>query len=99
MYIGQQKNYWICDLKNKLYDKQLIDPARMEGLFEDAYWVDQVSSLESDYKISLNMLNDSLGLSYCNKKYNLNPADLGFKMVEQLVPNYILEANISLSKK
>jgi hypothetical protein len=95
MYIGQQKNYWICNLEQQTFEKTLIDFDTIEGYFPQEHWIDQVSAFESSHMLTLSQKD----VTTMNIRYKLNvlevPIDkLGFVESESLSPNYIIQPNI-----
>lgn len=99
LYIGQQKNYWSVDFATGACEKAQIDLTQLDGHFDGAYRVDQASSLVSDYIVSYALTsNNQIAFSYQGKQRVGHPQALWFEKVDTLVPNYILQPNISTPK-
>lgn len=98
MYIGQQKNGRICDLKEQTREKENIDPESISKWGNEC-WLDECSLWGSDYGIWITINNQNeFRISYAAKSYQYSPQELWFELVEALRPNYILQPNISQPK-
>ncbi len=99
MYIGQQKNYRICDLAAGSYEKTLVDLEQLDTYFDGEYWVDTMTAFVSSASIAFQMSDtNQIIVSYNNTQTTHDPLELGFALVEAVAPNYILEPNISVPK-
>lgn len=99
IYIGQQKNAWSIDLDTEQVEKV--------GLSElDTYdWVDQFDGMNADNFVKFwfenspdKPMESQIIVKFKWNRIALDPIQIWFKEVEQLVPNYMIEPNISVKR-
>ena len=100
MYIGQRKNFWICDLAQDRIELRHTEGNNFPALFEGKNYRSDSNSdqtMTSDpHCIDLRSQGDTLQVGFDGKATLIPLSELEFENVDKLVPNYILEPNITI---
>ncbi len=105
IYIWQQKNYWKYDLDDMSWEKVNLSDYLHDGVIDLSdlfdnwnYRVDEVWDRDFLHEIGIDLYEDKLIFSLDDSRYELDMSALGWKKVEKLIPNYLLEPNIWAGK-
>lgn len=100
MYIGQRKNFWICDLASDMSELQPVDENNFSSYFTGKdFWIDsntETLNIPQAHQLDLKFQEGALQVIWNNQINSAPRGQLGFEEVDKLVPNYILEPNITV---
>lgn len=99
MYIGQKKNFWVCDLAQDTVELKMIEGGNFSDFFVwENFWADSNAEPDqvNDHHIDLGYSQGKLQVTVGAKKTLVDMKELWFRQVEKIVPNYILEPNITM---
>ena len=100
MYIGQRKNFWICDLASDSIELKPVDENNFSSYFTGKdFWIDsnaETLNIPQAHQLDLRYQEGALQVIWNNQIHSSPRGQLGFEEVDKLVPNYILEPNITI---
>ncbi len=100
MYIGQRKNFWVCNLESNSTELKPVDETSIDTLFADKnFWIDSQSeafNLSQGHQLELRYQPEALQVIRNNQIHAMPREQLEFEKVDKLVPNYILEPTITV---
>lgn len=100
MYIGQRKNFWVGDLQSDTMQLKAVDKTNASGFFLGKnFWIDSQGeslNISSAHHLDFRHQEGGLQVIWNNQVFAAPREQLGFEEVDKLMPNYILEPNISV---
>lgn len=100
MYIGQRKNFWVGDLQSDTMQLKAVDERNASGFFlGENFWIDSQGeslNIPSAHQLDFRHQEGGLQVIWNNQVFAAPREQLGFEEVDKLMPNYILEPNISV---